>query len=632
MGKLTHPGNLIDLTPEQRDEWHAKIRAAAAELGEKNEFSNDDIAYSRELVAWAGEVTDYQSRQSSTDSAAAADAARAGLAALSTDDETPDTDDDTDTAAEGAESAETGETVMRAVDGILSAVADRIRSETPAPAPDDDSGDGGSAPSVAELAGAGVGNGSDLPESEPAGPVMVAAADYGEHHTGQTLATRNDLARAVGQRVESYAQPSIRPGNDEPILKTPVNFAGAAVMQQIPGGYTRTPRVQAVSGGHQRHRVARIKRDDFAEFGTNPEENRTLALATADDWARQLRAGRTAAMGGVSRDTLIAAWCGPSERWDDLCERWSLDGQLPLPTRNVPRGSVEFATGYDFADVYDAIGENTADCAELEAGVTKTCVEVPCADTEEACLNADWLCLTADLLQRRSWPESIESFLSAALAAKAHKTNARIIAAMVAASTGADGTTIGDGATPTVAAPCDGDDAFASFLAAVELAIADMSYRAYMSMSGEFEVAVPAWVLPQLRAAVSRRRCIDDPVKADAWMQAQFAKIGATVHFVYGWQDAHVTTPPTGLPGGAVPLTELPTDVDFLVYPAGTWVKGINPVIELDTIYDSAGLQTNSFTALFVEDGWAAIKLCPYSRVYTASVDPCGCGCAAAGS
>lgn len=617
MGKLKHPGNLSDLTREQLDDWHAKLRDAARELGSKAEFSDDDTAYSRELIAWANEVTtEYGRLRDEADNSNDADAIRAGLAALgdSTDDPSnDDTDDDEDPAA-NADGPDGGEdALMSSVRGILSAVEDRIRGES-TPAPDDNDGGGGAAPSVADLVAAGAGG--DLPEDQDAGPVMVAAATYGSFTKEQRLDGRRDLAMAVKDRIGSSVAPSgTRPG---PVLALPKGLGAATVMSQTPGGgYAPTGRTARLSGSHQKQLVARIARDDVGEFGTNPEENRALALAAADDWTRQLRTGRTAAMGGVPRDALIAAWCAPGESWYDLCEQWSLDGQLPLPTRNIPRGEVQFAEGYDFAEIYDEVGDNTATPEQLAAGVTKTCVEVPCLDAPSTGLNADWLCVTGNLLQRRAWPESIESFLSAALAVKAHKTNARVIAAIVAGSTDAG------------IIPNDGDnDAFASFLAGVEVAITDMSYRAYMSLSGEWEVIAPVWVLPQLRHAVMRRRGLEDPVKADSWMQAQFAKLKATVHFVFGWQDAHVTTPATGLPGGETPLTALPTEARFAVYPAGTWLKGVNPVIEIDTIYDSVALESNSYTALFVEDGWAALKLCPYSRVYTVSVDPYGCGCA----
>jgi hypothetical protein len=623
MGKLKRPENFADLTPEQLSEWNAKVIAAANELAAKSgDFSDDDLAYSAELIAWATESTDALAALPAAPAAPTADATRAALAALKAPEPAADGGDgddggDGEPEPDGDGSTVANAAVLSSVESILNAVADRIKSETPAAPEPPSGGGGGAAPSVADLAGAGVGTGA--PEPEPVGPVMVAAADFGDYGKGQPLANRTELMGALAGRIANYASPTSERG---PVLKTPVDLKAAAIMKPLPGGgFAPSGQMQLLSGGHQRHGVARIERASAGRREFHPRDehlNREIAQEASDEWVAQLRQGRTAAVGGTARDTLIAAWCAPEESLYGLCEQWSLDGRLALPTRTVPRGSIQFAQGYDFSDIYTLVGDNTATCAELEAGVTKTCVEVPCLDADTVCLNVDWLCITADILQRRAWNESVESFISGALAVKMHKTNSRIIAQIAAASGAA-----------TVLASCDADDAFSSFLSGLEVAKTDMGYNQYMSLSGEWEAIVPAWVLPQLRAAVMRRRAIEDPVKADSWMQAQFAKINYTVHFVYGYQDAHVVTPATGLPGGPTPLAALPTETDFIVYPAGTWVLGELPVIELDTIYDSTGLQSNSYTALFVEDGWSAMQMCALSRQYTVTLDPCGCGCAA---
>src|SRR3546814_7262824 len=52
-----------------------------------------------------------------------------------------------------------------------------------------------------------------------------------------------------------------------------------------------------------------------------------------------------------------------------------------------------------------------------------------------------------------------------------------------------------------------------------------------------------------------------------------------------------------------------PNTVDFLLYPAGTWVKGADDVIPLDTIYDSVGLGQNNYPALFNEQGYLMAKM-----------------------
>ena len=62
----------------------------------------------------------------------------------------------------------------------------------------------------------------------------------------------------------------------------------------------------------------------------------------------------------------------------------------------------------------------------------------------------------------------------------------------------------------------------------------------------------------------------------------------------------------------------------FLLYAAGTWVKGGTDVITLDTIYDSVLLGQNDYIALFSEEGWLVAQRCPDSRVVSVGVCPDG--------
>jgi len=60
--------------------------------------------------------------------------------------------------------------------------------------------------------------------------------------------------------------------------------------------------------------------------------------------------------------------------------------------------------------------------------------------------------------------------------------------------------------------------------------------------------------------------------------------------------------------------------VSFLLYSAGTWIKGVSDIITLDTIYDSVLLGNNDFTALFSEEGWFVAKRGQDSRLITTSL------------
>lgn len=625
MPELNRPDDLSALTPEQFAEWQAAITAAAAELSQAataGRLTDDQLTQVHQLTEWSTEVrTEADRRAADTQADTAQADALAALAQLTT---TPPADtpaaDNGDQGDGGADQgggagvvADAEAIVAEAATQVLTALAaaaGRLPAATP-PAP----------PSVADLINAGA------PTDGPDGgghtvrrmPGMIAAADIGGGYTsGQVLEDRADLAGALMARLKSYGV-SNRNTSHGPVLALPTKTLAAAQLGRLGGELILTGRSQMMTSPN-RHGAARIMRDVSEEqFGANDEANWNLMHSAAAEWRTQLSTGRQRALAGnAGRTGLIAAWCARGENFFELCNQASLDGQLPMPERTVDRGGIAIAEGggFEFGTVYDLIGDNTATDAELTAGVVKTCIEVPCLDMPETRLNADWLCITASLLQRRAWPESIEAFIAMALAAKMHKTNSRIIAAIVAAS-----------GTPVEVASCAGADAFSTLYAAVDMAVQDLATRSYMALGPEFEVVLPVWVRANLRAAIMNRRAIEDPVKADEWLQTQFARLGVTVHFVYGYQDAHVSPAPAGFPGAATPIPSLPTEVQFIIYPAGTWVKGTQPVIDLDTIYDSTLLASNQYTAVFVEDGWLALQTCPYSRVYNVTVDPCACGC-----
>ena len=93
---------------------------------------------------------------------------------------------------------------------------------------------------------------------------------------------------------------------------------------------------------------------------------------------------------------------------------------------------------------------------------------------------------------------------------------------------------------------------------------------------------------------------------------------------MYDWQDAFATCAASGSPGSDTPIQNLPTSLQFLVYPAGTWVRAVSDVITLNSVYDSTKLATNQVTHLFTETGWAMVRMCPVSRVYTVTICPSG--------
>ena len=233
-------------------------------------------------------------------------------------------------------------------------------------------------------------------------------------------------------------------------------------------------------------------------------------------------------------------------------------------------------------------------------------------------LGVTGLCLTGNILAIRGYPEYTATFTRGALAASAHQINREQIAAVVADST----------AVTLSGAPWATDLSVVSqVMSAVEMAIVDIKYRLRMQQSATLEVIMPFWILAQMRADWIRRNATggwaDSVMVADSEISAGFARRVARVQYVYDWQDAFATCAASGrrvrhLAGA------LPTSLQFIVYPAGTWVRAVSDVITLNSVYDSTKLATNQVTHLFTETGWAMVRMCPLSRVYTVTICPSG--------
>lgn len=370
-----------------------------------------------------------------------------------------------------------------------------------------------------------------------------------------------------------------------------------------------------------RHNVITARREMRPELVVNDANKADQVIEYARSQARldggSLLEAMTRQVKAGTALTAAAGWCAPSETIYDLCTLATLDGILGLPEIQATRGGFNIPEngGPSFASIYNSIGDSgdvILSEYDVENGVDKVCVEIPCPPFVEVRLDVAYLCLTGALLQRRGYPEAVDNFSQQALIALAHKVNQSVIARMVAQS----------GAATTIPAQTNNTDGASQILSAAEIGAVDMRYRHRMDHTQVLEIVLPIWALAPIRAAMARRAGVAELDVTDAEIMSWFRIRNLAPHFVYDWQDAF-----SGLansPGGASPLTALPANVSFLLYPAGTWVKPVRDVVNLDTVYDNAMLTQNQFTALFVEDGFNVMKMCAESRLYTTPLNPQG--------
>ncbi len=287
--------------------------------------------------------------------------------------------------------------------------------------------------------------------------------------------------------------------------------------------------------------------------------------------------------------TAAGGWCAPSETLYDLCSIESTDGLWDIPTVQVNRGGISFTKGPNFEDFYAYVATAFQTEAEAEAGTVKTCIEVECPEFQEVRLDAAYACISAGILTNAAYPELIRRYIEGVLIAQRHAISARMIAE-AEAITGA--------AIPI-------SDVWAnalSVLHALELVAEGERERFRMSRSATLEVLLPYWVRPALRADLANRTGVDMTNVTDGMLDAHFTNRGMRVQWLYNYQPLDVDT--NGV------ATDYPDTLEMIMYPAGTFVMLTDDVIRLDAVYDSVGLSTNTYTAIFAEEGVALANVC----------------------
>lgn len=442
----------------------------------------------------------------------------------------------------------------------------------------------------------------DAPPAETVTPSMVMLYGNDTNVVGNPIADFNAAGRFIEERLSGYSTSTRKGSRDVKRLNkqgTKILVDGRTMVRHANVQFRRQfdPSLRIVEGGPSALSVL-----DHAI-----DQRRLDGGSLIEAMTRSVNSGRSL--------TAAVGWCAPSEIIYDLCMLETRDGMLDLPEVQASRGGFQVPEfgGPNFASIWDAIGDEgdvILSEYDVENGAEKICTVIPCPDFVDVRLDVAYICLTGALLQRRGYPEAVTRFSQGAMIALDHKVNESVIARLAAQSVNA-------GAIAPVA---NNDDSVSSLLSAVELAIEDIKYRNRMGRSATIEIVLPAWVIAPLRAALARRRGVSEWNVSDAQILAAFTTRNAVPRFVYDWQDAFSNS--VNGPGRATPITAFPTTVQFLAYPAGTWVKPVRDVVNLDTVYDNAMLSQNQYTAVFAEDGFNVIQMCTDSRLYSATIDP----------
>lgn len=353
----------------------------------------------------------------------------------------------------------------------------------------------------------------------------------------------------------------------------------------------------------QRFGVASIRRPFSKELTIDRGSDDMEVLSFAAD-EKRLESGE-------GSGSLVAAggWCAPSETMYDLASPETTEGLLSIAEVNVKRGGINYTFGPDFADFYtDPNGMFIQTEAQAIAGATKPCVTVDCPPFQEVRLDAVGLCIKIPILTNAAYPELVQRYVSGFMTAYQHRVSAETIARLVAL---ADNTRTLTGLGSSV------DDT----LEGLTLIADQERQKRRLSMTQSLEVLLPFWTKNMFKADLRRRTGQTNPV-TDQQINAHFSAANLSVQFLYNWQDLPLVDN-----AGTTTVDEAntyPASFQALMYPAGTFVKGTNDVINLSAIYDAASLAENVYTGLFMEEGLLVAKMGYDSNLVT--IPTCNAG------
>jgi hypothetical protein len=318
----------------------------------------------------------------------------------------------------------------------------------------------------------------------------------------------------------------------------------------------------------------------------------TRAVILAADQAR-LPHGDIVASGG---------WCAPSETVYELASIACPEMLWDAPEIQLARGGLRYFP-IPSLDVASMTFVHTE--ADDIAGSEKPCFKIPCPDPIEVRCDAVGVCLEAGILTQRHFPELVEWYQANILVAHELRVRQELFEQAVAQ------------ATPVTLPETFG--ALSAIYAAIALQASDMVERHSLCSSISIEVVLPWWSQALMLADLARQNGRSLSEVTVQQIIDLFATLGVGIQWARGLGPAV----PEEV-GGQMPATQWPTQIQMLMYVAGSLQIGRGGEISLGVIHDSNKFATNDYTALFSEECVALVNRGPDLRLVTLPICPNG--------
>jgi hypothetical protein len=409
------------------------------------------------------------------------------------------------------------------------------------------------------------------PEVKKSNAVTItAAADVPGFATGSTLEGMEQVTKAAMGRVKAFQ---------------PWNARSAQMVADSNGG------------------VPELHKFGVAQFGVDFDPS---MLAPANASPMNELAAIKAALAEDRFTGTAAGWCAPSENVYSFIADYVVDGLITVPEVGAPRGGLNITTGPERLSQGNALDDFGFVQTEAEAIAqeVKPCETIVCPDFVDHRLDAIGYCFKIPFLTQKAYPELITDALRFANVLYAHKVNRYVIDQIVGLSDGVNAAPYGASFTDT--------------LEALTIIAIKERRRWNLGTNARMEVKLPEMAREIFRADLSRRNAVAYDSVSEGQIASHFTDRNLSVEYVADWQEM----------GG--PDAIWPGSFQALIYPAGTFIKAVEDVVNLSAVYDAASLSINEYTGVFFEQGILVAKAGYGSSIVTIPVCTAGTSGAAA--
>jgi hypothetical protein len=429
---------------------------------------------------------------------------------------------------------------------------------------------------------------SEEAEDAPEASQEITATEVAETEERELVTASADKSTVKAPSARAVARRSPSPEAPKPTQEVVITaaadipgYAGGVSIDKIGLAKAMHSKARTLSNGSGFVPVASIQIPNENKLGADLSYNMDV-LDRVTDPAQSLTA---------------AGWCAPSNNLYTLFGIESGDGLIDLPTVQITRGGLNVPNFIGITAADNALW-NWTEADQDDAEATKPCLYIPCPSFTDYRLAAEGLCLTNGNLTDRAFPELTARFVGLAINAHLHRLSGVIIQEIV------------DSATAVSVAAVD-SSAGGTILNAIDLQVADYRSQYRMAVNSVLEAVFPLWTKELIRADFAMRNAAGYSNVTDADIDAHFAARKVRVQFVHDYQPMYVSSP----------RLSFPASLQFLLYPAGGYVRGDGGTIDLGVVRDSVLNATNDYTAAWTEQLYLVAQLGPDARKVTVGYD-----------